>query len=123
MKVAVAQLDKGEADLKDAEETVAEFTVQSIQEGDSGMRAFNQLPFEQKEALILTAGEFSYDEAAAICGCAVGTIKSRVSRARKRLESLVEGKDGVLPARSEHPEDPTDAFFKFGRYVTEKAPG
>jgi RNA polymerase sigma-70 factor (ECF subfamily) len=87
------------------------------------MRAFNMLPFEQKEALILTAGEFSYDEAAAICGCAVGTIKSRVSRARKRLESLVEGKDGVLPARSEHPEDPTDAFFKFGRSVTEKAPG
>ncbi|HSM94668.1 MAG TPA: sigma-70 family RNA polymerase sigma factor [Rhizomicrobium sp.] len=87
------------------------------------MRAFNQLPFEQKEALILTAGEFSYDEAAAICGCAVGTIKSRVSRARKRLESLVEGKDGVLPARSEHPEDPTDAFFKFGRSVTEKSPG
>ena len=87
------------------------------------MRAGNQLPFEQKEALILTAGEFSYDEAAAICGCAVGTIKSRVSRARKRLESLVEGKDGVLPARSEHPEDPTDAFFKFGRSVTEKAPG
>lgn len=87
------------------------------------MRAFNMLPFEQKEALILTAGEFSYDEAAAICGCAVGTIKSRVSRARKRLESLVEGKDGVLPARSENPEDPTDAFFKFGRSVTEKAPG
>jgi RNA polymerase sigma-70 factor (ECF subfamily) len=87
------------------------------------MRAFNQLPFEQKEALILTAGEFSYDEAAAICGCAVGTIKSRVSRARKRLESLVEGKDGVLPSRSEQPEDPTDAFFKFGRSVTEKAHG
>ena len=87
------------------------------------MRAFNQLPFEQKEALILTAGEFSYDEAAAICGCAVGTIKSRVSRARKRLESLVEGKDGVLPARSEHPEDPTAAFLKFGRSVTEKSPG
>ena len=87
------------------------------------MRAFNQLPFEQKEALILTAGEFSYDEAAAICGCAVGTIKSRVSRARKRLESLVEGKDGVLPSRSEQPQDPTDAFFQFGRSVTEKAPG
>jgi RNA polymerase sigma-70 factor (ECF subfamily) len=76
------------------------------------MRAFNQLPFEQKEALILTAGEFSYDEAAAICGCAVGTIKSRVSRARKRLESLVEGKMAyyragrnnrvILPMRSSH---------------------
>jgi RNA polymerase sigma-70 factor (ECF subfamily) len=84
------------------------------------MRAFNQLPFEQKQALILTAGEFSYDEAAAICGCAVGTIKSRVSRARKRLENLVEGKDGVLPSRAEHPEDPADAFFRFGRSITQK---
>ena len=87
------------------------------------MRAFNQLPFEQKEALILTAGEFSYEEAAAICGCAVGTIKSRVSRARKRLENLIEGKDGLLPNRSDQPKDPTEEFFRFGRSVTEKSAG
>src|SRR5882724_9231307 len=52
------------------------------------MRAFNELAPEQKEALILIVGDFSYEEAASICGCAVGTIKSRVSRARKHLEQL-----------------------------------
>lgn len=53
-------------------------------------RAMASLNEEQREALILTgASGFSYDEAAAICGCAVGTIKSRVNRARVRLaESL-----------------------------------
>ena len=41
------------------------------------------LPVDQKEALILIGAEgFSYDEAAVMCGCAVGTIKSRVNRAR-----------------------------------------
>ena len=44
------------------------------------------LPADQREAIILIgASGFSYDEAAAICGCAVGTIKSRVSRARHAL--------------------------------------
>ena len=42
------------------------------------------LPAEQREALILVgAGGFAYEEAAEICGCAVGTVKSRVSRARR----------------------------------------
>jgi RNA polymerase sigma-70 factor, ECF subfamily len=48
--------------------------------------ALNAVPQEQREALILIgASGFSYDEAAKICGCAVGTIKSRVNRARQRL--------------------------------------
>ncbi len=76
------------------------------------MRAFSQLPSEQKEALILTASEFSYDEAAQICGCAVGTIKSRVSRARKQLQVLVEGSAGQLPDRHEQTDDLTDALFR-----------
>ena len=50
-----------------------------------------QLPAEQREALILVgAGGFAYEEAAEICGCAVGTVKSRVSRARKALHSSLE---------------------------------
>lgn len=50
-----------------------------------------QLPAEQREALILVgAGGFAYEEAAEICGCAVGTVKSRVSRARKALHSILE---------------------------------
>ena len=48
-------------------------------------RALGAVPAEQREALILvTAAGLSYDEAAAIAGCATGTIKSRVHRARNR---------------------------------------
>lgn len=48
--------------------------------------ALDRLPDEQKEALILVgAGGMSYEEAAGVCGCAVGTVKSRVSRARSSL--------------------------------------
>lgn len=52
--------------------------------------ALSQLPAEQREALILVgASGFSYEEAADICECAVGTIKSRVNRARSRLAKLL----------------------------------
>ena len=52
-------------------------------------QALAQLPADQREALILVgASGFSYEEAAKICGCAVGTIKSRVNRARTRLAEL-----------------------------------
>lgn len=52
-------------------------------------KSFSQLPTEQREALILIGAEgFSYEEAAEMCGCAVGTIKSRVNRARVRLTEL-----------------------------------
>jgi RNA polymerase sigma-70 factor (ECF subfamily) len=48
------------------------------------------LPAEQREALVLVgAGGFAYEEAAAICGCAVGTVKSRVSRARRALMEIL----------------------------------
>ena len=50
-----------------------------------------RLPAEQREALILVgAGGFAYEEAAEICGCAVGTVKSRVSRARRALQAILE---------------------------------
>jgi RNA polymerase sigma-70 factor, ECF subfamily len=49
------------------------------------------LPAEQREALILVgAGGFAYEEAAEICGCAVGTVKSRVSRARRALHGILD---------------------------------
>jgi len=52
--------------------------------------ALTKLPDDQREALILIgASGFSYEEAAEICGCAVGTIKSRVNRARTRLANLL----------------------------------
>ena len=52
--------------------------------------ALTRLPDDQREALVLVgAAGFSYEEAAAISGCAVGTIKSRVNRARNRLASML----------------------------------
>ena len=57
---------------------------------DDFRKALNQLPEDQREAIILVgASGFAYEEAAEICHCAVGTIKSRVSRARKRLSELL----------------------------------
>ena len=52
--------------------------------------ALETLPEDQREAIILIgASGFSYEEAAEICGCAIGTIKSRVSRARSRLQEIL----------------------------------
>jgi RNA polymerase sigma-70 factor, ECF subfamily len=50
-------------------------------------RAFGELPKLQRDSLSLVgANGFSYDEAAQIIGCAIGTVKSRVCRARRELE-------------------------------------
>jgi len=58
--------------------------------------ALNQLPVEHREALILVgAAGLSYEEAAEICGCALGTIKSRVNRARNRLLKLMDIDDAA----------------------------
>jgi RNA polymerase sigma-70 factor (ECF subfamily) len=55
------------------------------------------LPDGQREALILVgAGGFSYEDAAEICGTAMGTVKSRVARARIALSKILDG-DKPLP--------------------------
>jgi RNA polymerase sigma-70 factor (ECF subfamily) len=55
------------------------------------IEALAKLPYVQREALLLVAASgFTYDEAAAICEVAVGTIKSRVSRARQLLAELLD---------------------------------
>ncbi len=79
---------------------VAERTLQAISnpvaniELDEVRRALTCLPDDQREALILVgAGGLSYDEVSAICGCPIGTIKSRVSRARDRLDELLRDGD------------------------------
>ncbi|WP_164116096.1 sigma-70 family RNA polymerase sigma factor [Sphingorhabdus sp. Alg239-R122] len=67
-------------------------------------RALMMLPDSQREALILVgAGGFSYEEAAEICGVAIGTIKSRVARGRAALEAIVEG-DELDPRPDDAPE-------------------
>lgn len=58
--------------------------------------AFEKLIDEQREALALVgAMGFSYEEAAATIGCALGTVKSRVSRARKHLAQLLYLEEGA----------------------------
>lgn len=93
---------KGEWD-----ESVAERTLSTPAHQDHQMqltdlqRALMRLPPAQREALILVgAGGFSYEEAASICDCAVGTVKSRVARARVALDEMID--NGLLPARSEN---------------------
>ncbi|BBC74390.1 DNA-directed RNA polymerase sigma-70 factor [Altererythrobacter sp. B11] len=87
------------------DETVAERILTAPAEQEEPLhlsdmhRALLTLPPERREALLLVgAGGFSYEEAAEICGCAVGTIKSRVGRARAALTSMMD--EGSIPDRS-----------------------
>lgn len=58
---------------------------------------FATLPAAQREALMLVgANGYSYDHAAKLAGCAVGTMKSRVSRARSELQNMLDR--GDVPA-------------------------
>lgn len=77
--------------------------LDGVMELDDVRRALKQLSEDHREALLLVgAGGYSYQEAADICECAVGTIKSRVNRARATLVEILEvgpeavsGGDGV----------------------------
>ena len=52
--------------------------------------ALGKLPDDQREALLLVGSSgLPYEEAAQICGCALGTMKSRVYRARVRLAAML----------------------------------
>jgi len=69
-------------------------------------RALGQLPADQREALILVGAEgFSYEDAANISGCAVGTVKSRVNRARTKLAELMASPEDVAEQSSEEPRE------------------
>ncbi len=71
-------------------------------------RAMSNLPDEQREALILVgAGGFSYEDAARISGCAVGTVKSRVARARKALLAALDGREPLADKRRLAGQDAT----------------
>lgn len=103
---------KGEWDDLTASKILAAPASQDrhIELGDM-QRALMHLPQPQREALILVgAGGFAYEEAAEICGCAVGTIKSRVARGRVALESLLSS--GKLPSRRQHHTDPNKSALQ-----------
>jgi RNA polymerase sigma-70 factor, ECF subfamily len=99
---------KRRREVEDGDGTYAEsLKSQPEQEARVEFREFRaalaKLPGDQREALILVgASGFSYEEAAGICGCAVGTIKSRVNRARTRLAELmsIESLDDFGPDRA-----------------------
>ena len=93
---------KGEWDDLVADRVLAAPASQDrhVELGDM-QRALLHLPQPQREAMILVgAGGFAYEEAAEICGVAVGTIKSRVARGRVALEGILT--QGALPSRSLH---------------------
>jgi RNA polymerase sigma-70 factor (ECF subfamily) len=79
------------------DQEAAERTLMAVDDPESPVAldelrlGLGMLPAEQREALVLVgAGGFAYEEAAEICGCAVGTVKSRVSRARRALQGILE---------------------------------
>jgi RNA polymerase sigma-70 factor (ECF subfamily) len=83
------EIDPGAMDLRATQEKYIEF--QDV------LKGLGRLVPEQREAIILIAAEgLSYEEAAAICKCPVGTVKSRLSRARRRLEDYANG-EKLLP--------------------------
>jgi RNA polymerase sigma factor (sigma-70 family) len=71
-------------------------TQQSGLQATDVLRALQALPAAQREVLILAAvGHVSYEEMAEICGVAIGTIKSRMARARAALAEVIDS--GVVP--------------------------
>ena len=82
--------------LRTAPEQNAKCDVQDM------LKAFRKLAVEHREALLLIVAEgLSYEDAARVCGVPVGTMKSRVNRARVRLAQLlaVEHADDLGPDR------------------------
>lgn len=85
------QLEEGQAETSLVSDADQE---EGLNLGDLN-RALNRLPPERREALLLVgASGFSYEEAAQVCGVAVGTIKSRVARGRAQLAQVLEGIEG-----------------------------
>ncbi len=91
-----SELRKTKREVADANgELAARVAIAPEQQGHIDLAdldaALGKLPPDQREALILIGAEgFSYEEAASIADCAVGTIKSRVNRARSKLCELMD---------------------------------
>ena len=86
----------------DYDELVAERTLRAPASQESAvelqdvLRALTMIPASYREALILVAvGSLSYEEIAEICGIALGTVKSRICRARSMLTKALES--GQMP--------------------------
>ena len=87
-------------------------------------KALQTLPAEQREVLLLIgANGLSYEEAAEVIGCAMGTVKSRLARGRTALALLIDGPadDGLFdsPPQSANLGKGQDAARAFGDVLRE----
>jgi len=98
--------------LRQREATLPDNLPEKCETGDQEMsltlcdfrRAFWQLSSEHREALMLIGPSgLSYEVAASVCGCAVGTIKSRVNRARTELCRILKTENVYVPRRDVTP--------------------
>ena len=87
---------------------------------DDVRRAMSTLPDDQREALtLIAAGDLSYEAVAEICGCAMGTVKSRVSRGRRALREMIEST--CLPAREMDPNQALPTLVAEAQRITAAA--
>ena len=62
-------------------------------------RAFRDLAPSHREVLVLVGVHgLSYERVAEVCGCQIGTVKSRINRARTVLKAKLLGEDAAAPA-------------------------
>ena len=107
-----SQLRKRRREIEDADGAYAsQVATEGGQESHLDMAdmriALAQLPADQREAITLVGAlGFSYQEAAEICGIAIGTVKSRVNRARVKLANLL----GIEEVPSTPKGDPRTQF-------------
>lgn len=93
-----------DVDGKHAETMIAHPAQQARLELQEVAQALHKLPLKQREVLVLIgASGLSYEEAAMICGCSIGTIKSRLSRARQAMTNMLDGTD--VTRRTTHSEN------------------
>lgn len=101
---SVVRKRKRETSL-DPEFAEATLVQEATQEGglhlDDVDRAMAKLPAHQAEVLWLIAGAgLSYDEAASVVGCGIGTVKSRLNRARAAVRDMIDGAPDYAPTVS-----------------------
>jgi RNA polymerase sigma-70 factor (ECF subfamily) len=105
---------KGRREVEDnGDHHAALLQVRPVQEGHMHFLdvrdALTRLTAEHREALMLIVSGLSYEEAAVMCGCAAGTMKSRISRARDKLAEMFDdrqatvgyGEDRLVPGSSD----------------------
>lgn len=92
----MTQIRRSKREIEDPEGAWAEKVAVMPDQGarldfSDVLKALGKLPVDQREALLLVTAEgLSYEEAARICGTNIGTIKSRINRARNRLAALMK---------------------------------